>query len=284
MASSVLRMDAYFVRLVKGPAFRQNEEMQYEGVRLTTFKDWPGWGSVWPTVLAKAGFFYKKTADQVACFCCGGRLKTWEVGDSPMVEHKRFFPKCRFVTGRDSTNVPLWDRPQTPSGNLTKTDHRAELAKNGASGHNQSFGSSSLMQLSPAVGKKDAGGAAGGATGVSSFTIQQRAEMKFESKRLESFKDWPMSAYARPENLAKTGLYYFNIADHVRCAFCCVTLAGWQPNHDPAEVHLASSEKCAFLKDARAAGNVSIEEETANNRQASQVLYESFMKNICLLK
>ena len=54
-------MDLYFVRKVKGPPFKGPEEMQYEGVRLTTFKDWPRWGSVWPTLLAKAGFYYTKT-------------------------------------------------------------------------------------------------------------------------------------------------------------------------------------------------------------------------------
>ena len=56
----VIGLDLYFVRKVRGPPFNGSEEMQYEGVRLMTFKDWPKWGAVWPTVLAKAGFFYTK--------------------------------------------------------------------------------------------------------------------------------------------------------------------------------------------------------------------------------
>ena len=122
-------MHMYFVRKVRGPQFKGHEEMQYEGIRLITFKDWPGWGAVWPTLLAKAGFFYTKTADQVACFCCGGRLKTWEAGDSPMTEHKRFFPRCTFVMGRDSTNVPLGEAPEVPS---SKSGYYNQLAKRAA--------------------------------------------------------------------------------------------------------------------------------------------------------
>ena len=125
----------YFVRKVRGPQFKGHEEMQYEGIRLITFKDWPGWGSVWPTLLAKAGFFYTKTADQVACFCCGGRLNTWEARDSPMTEHKHFFPRCRFVTGQDNTNVPLGGStiespPVTTSGGPAKQTHSSHSLSN----------------------------------------------------------------------------------------------------------------------------------------------------------
>ena len=90
--------------------------MQYEGKRLGTFKNWPQWAGVWPTLLARAGFYYMGTADQVACFCCSGRLKTWEAGDSPLTEHKRFFPQCKFVTRRDTRNVPLGEALVVPSG------------------------------------------------------------------------------------------------------------------------------------------------------------------------
>ena len=90
--------------------------MQFEGVRLSTFKDWPNWAAVWPTLLARSGFYYTGIADQVACFCCNGRLKTWEAGDSPLTKHKRFFPQCRFLTGRDTRNVPLGEAPEVPSG------------------------------------------------------------------------------------------------------------------------------------------------------------------------
>ena len=270
------RMDPFFEQ--KGHPFKPCEEMKYEGIRLTTFKDWPGWGSVWPTVLAKAGFFYTKTADQVACFCCGGRLKTWEAGDSPMTEHKRFFPTCRFVTGQDSTNVPLGEAPMVPSGGhggctSAKTNYYSKLAKQAAAGHSEASGPSSLNHLTQATMRphESLSMATGDTTSMHLLTVTQIQEMKLESKRLESFNDWPISAYVCPEGLAKAGVYYLGRADRVRCAFCNGILRNWQPGDEPLEVHQKHFPNCAFIKDAQAAGNVSIEEEKVNIQQASQV-------------
>ncbi|KAI0227463.1 E3 ubiquitin-protein ligase XIAP [Lamellibrachia satsuma] len=263
-------MHHYVVRLIKRPPFKGNEEMQYEGVRLKTFNNWPNWAAVWPTLLAKAGFYYTGIADQVACFCCSGRLKTWEAGDSPLTEHKRFFPQCRFVTGQDSTNVPLGEAPEVSSCGLssrpqTKSKYYVQLAKPVA-------GQCASLQYS-ATNEAPQGSlsmATGGTTGIASLTLQQLQDMKLESKRLESFTNWQTEAYACPANLAKAGLFYFDFADHVKCAFCNVTLRGWQPDDDPMEVHLKYFPTCAFIKDARAAGNVSVEEENINIQQASQ--------------
>ena len=309
------RMVPYFQRQVNGPPFRGNEEMQYEGVRLNTFKDWPNWAAVWPTLLARAGFYYTKTADQVACFCCSGRLKTWEAGDSPLTEHKRFFPQCRFMTGRDSTNVPLGEAPEVEAREVpssgqssrtqTKSKYYVQRAKHAAAinsqpvkvlgrpaaGLDQQSGPTSLGNSATTVQKSQyaslqysttnealsssrRGGlsmATGGATGILSLSLQQLQDMKLESKRLESFTNWPTIAYVRPENLSKAGLYYLGIADRVKCAFCNGILRNWVAGDDPMEVHLKYFPKCAFLKDTWAAGNVSIEEEKVNIQQASQV-------------
>ena len=272
------RMDPFFEQKVKGHPFKPCEEMKYEGIRLTTFKDWPSWGPVWPTVLAKAGFFYTKTADQVACFCCGGRLKTWEAGDSPMTEHKRFFPTCRFVTGQDSTNVPLGEAPVVPSGGhgsctSAKTNYYNKLAKQAATGHSQASGQSSLNHLTQATMRphESLSMSTGDTTSMHLLTVTQIQEMKLESKRLESFNDWPIPAYVRPEGLAKAGVYYLGRADRVRCAFCNGILRNWQPGDEPLEKHQKHFPNCAFIKDAQAAGNVSIEEEKVNIQQASQV-------------
>ena len=108
-------MEIYSRRKVAGPPFEEGEEMKYEGVRVTTFNVWPRRAKMWPTRLAKAGFYYTGQNEQVACFSCNGHLNTWKAGDSPMTEHKRLFPRCEFVTGIDSTNVPLGEAPQTPT-------------------------------------------------------------------------------------------------------------------------------------------------------------------------
>ena len=269
VASFKISMDPYFKILVKGIPFKGNEEMKYEGIRLKAFKDWPNWAAVWPTLLARAGFYYTGTADQVVCFCCNGRLKTWEAGDSPLSEHKRFFPQCRFVTGRDSTNVPMGETPEGP----TSLDHstpavNGRLPQRGQCASLQYSATTEAPSSSPQAGLSMA---IGGTTGILSLSLQQLQDMKLESKRLESFTNWPTIAYVRPENLAKAGVYYLGLADQVKCAFCNGILRNWVPGNDPMEEHQKYFPKCAFIKDPRVAGNVSIEEEKLNIQQALQV-------------
>lgn len=76
-----------------------------EEVRLSSFRNWPTDAPVTPADLAKAGLYYTGIADQVECFCCGGKLKNWEPGDQAWSEHRRHFPRCLFVLGHDVGNI-----------------------------------------------------------------------------------------------------------------------------------------------------------------------------------
>ncbi|KAK2177280.1 hypothetical protein NP493_608g00023 [Ridgeia piscesae] len=198
------------------------------------------------------------------------RWSTEDLGSRrlPMTEHKRFFPTCRFVTGQDSTNVPLGEAPVVPS----ETNYYNKLAKQAATGHSQASGQSSLNHLTQATMRphESLSMSTGDTTSMHLLTVTQIQEMKLESKRLESFNDWPIPAYVRPEGLAKAGVYYLGRADRVRCAFCNGILRNWQPGDEPLEKHQKHFPNCAFIKDAQAAGNVSIEEEKVNIQQASQ--------------
>ncbi|XP_009329031.1 PREDICTED: E3 ubiquitin-protein ligase XIAP isoform X1 [Pygoscelis adeliae] len=86
--------------------YPKNPAMCSEESRLKSFHNWPLNGQLTPKELANAGFYYTGVGDQVACFCCGGKLKKWEPSDRAWSEHKRHFPKCFFVLGRDVGNVP----------------------------------------------------------------------------------------------------------------------------------------------------------------------------------
>ncbi|NXS09261.1 XIAP ligase, partial [Neodrepanis coruscans] len=86
--------------------YPKNPAMCSEETRLKSFHNWPLNGQLTPKELATAGFYYTGLGDQVACFCCGGKLKNWEPSDRAWSEHKRHFPKCLFVLGRDVGNVP----------------------------------------------------------------------------------------------------------------------------------------------------------------------------------
>ncbi|XP_071425494.1 E3 ubiquitin-protein ligase XIAP isoform X2 [Pithys albifrons albifrons] len=85
--------------------YPKNRAMCSEETRLKSFHNWPLGGQLTPKELANAGFYYTGVGDQVACFCCGGKLKNWEPSDRAWSEHKRHFPKCLFVLGRDVGNV-----------------------------------------------------------------------------------------------------------------------------------------------------------------------------------
>ncbi|NXE11959.1 XIAP ligase, partial [Lophotis ruficrista] len=86
--------------------YPKNPAMCSEETRLKSFHNWPLNSELTPKELANAGFYYTGVGDQVACFCCGGKLKNWEPSDRAWSEHKRHFPKCFFVLGRDVGNVP----------------------------------------------------------------------------------------------------------------------------------------------------------------------------------
>ncbi|NXL57009.1 XIAP ligase, partial [Chordeiles acutipennis] len=86
--------------------YPKNPAMCSEETRLKSFHNWPLDGQLTPKDLANAGFYYTGVGDQVACFCCGGKLNKWEPSDRAWSEHKRHFPKCFFVLGREVGNVP----------------------------------------------------------------------------------------------------------------------------------------------------------------------------------
>ncbi|KAM6124821.1 E3 ubiquitin-protein ligase XIAP isoform 1-T1 [Phoenicopterus ruber ruber] len=86
--------------------YPKNPAMCSEETRLKSFHNWPLSDQLTPKELANAGLYYTGVGDEVACFCCGGKLKTWEPSDRAWSEHKRHFPKCFFVLGRDVGNVP----------------------------------------------------------------------------------------------------------------------------------------------------------------------------------
>lgn len=81
--------------------------MKSEESRLRTFSSWPLTVPVRPRDLAQAGLYSLGQNDKVQCFCCGGILADWDVGDSAWREHNKHFPSCFFILGHDVGNIPL---------------------------------------------------------------------------------------------------------------------------------------------------------------------------------
>ncbi|XP_077163780.1 E3 ubiquitin-protein ligase XIAP isoform X2 [Paroedura picta] len=98
--------------------------------RLRSFYNWPTDCPIKPADLANAGLYYTGIADQVECFCCGGRLKNWEPCDQAWSEHRRHFPKCLFVLGHDVGNIENVPN-QSSSAELDRSEaHNPRLPKN----------------------------------------------------------------------------------------------------------------------------------------------------------
>ncbi|MEE6472887.1 hypothetical protein FKM82_009766 [Ascaphus truei] len=78
-----------------------------EEARLSTYnKKWP-LTFLYPSELAKAGFYYIGPGDKVACFNCDGKLNNWEPKDNAMSEHRRHFPECQFVKTKTEVSSRL---------------------------------------------------------------------------------------------------------------------------------------------------------------------------------
>jgi Inhibitor of Apoptosis domain len=63
--------------------------------RYETFENWPG--PLTPFDFATTGFIYRKLRDQVQCFSCFVAIEGWQLHHSPIEEHKRHSPNCRFI-------------------------------------------------------------------------------------------------------------------------------------------------------------------------------------------
>lgn len=89
------------------------ELMRFESNRLRSFQMNPPWPKDYIDIkkLAKAGFFYVFSGDNVLCAFCRGQVCRWERDDDPMTEHARHFTTCPFIMGGDVGNVPLGEDP-----------------------------------------------------------------------------------------------------------------------------------------------------------------------------
>lgn len=115
-------------------------ELQKEGVRLASFRDFPVTAPVSAMRLAQAGFHYTGERDAVKCFSCGVTHQGWSHGDRPSLVHARINPNCPLVRGSDTANLPL------PLPVTTRPDFAAARSgvHSGDSGYaSHSFGSSS---------------------------------------------------------------------------------------------------------------------------------------------
>lgn len=81
-------------------------------------------------------------------------------------------------------------------------------------------------------------------------------DYRFESARLETFRNWPYSLI-NPEKLAAAGFYYTGEGDKVKCFECQIEICEWQPDDNPMADHQRWSGRCRFIRNIPC-GNVPI--------------------------
>ena len=97
----------------------KRKNMKCEECRLMTFVTWYN-NDVSPIDLANAGFFYTGREDSVECAFCQNRLKNWEKNDQPDFEHRRHYPRCKFVLREDVGNVGIPTEKKLITNNIFK--------------------------------------------------------------------------------------------------------------------------------------------------------------------
>lgn len=69
-----------------------------------------------------------------------------------------------------------------------------------------------------------------------------------EKSRLETFTSWPIRSIVSPELLVKSGFYYTQIKDKVRCAYCQGVVEKWEVGDDPDIEHRRLFPNCSFIR------------------------------------
>ncbi|XP_061486998.1 baculoviral IAP repeat-containing protein 7 [Rhineura floridana] len=212
--------------------------MRSEERRLRTFQHWADIAPTSPADLAAAGFFFIGPDDRVKCFCCGGVLYDWFAEDDPMAEHKKFFPVCPFIQGKEVGN-----QQRSP----------AEDAQDIVEG--QFLGMLQSLSMEEAI------------TG----SQPEYPDMEAEEDRLLTFENWPSYAQVIPELLASAGFFYTGQEDYVKCFYCDGTLRSWEHGDDPLMEHARWFPRCQFLLQSRGRDFInSIQEPYISNPVSSE--------------
>lgn len=81
-------------------------DLNFEADRLATFEKW-SIPFIDKDELAMLGFHYVGPCDNVRCHFCKVQIYMWVEGDNVLDDHVKWSPKCKFICGEETENVPL---------------------------------------------------------------------------------------------------------------------------------------------------------------------------------
>lgn len=82
--------------------------------------------------------------------------------------------------------------------------------------------------------------------------------MNRESRRLNTFANWPLSAPVDPERLAKAGFFYTGQGTEVECFSCGGKISDWNYGDQVMWRHQRMDPTCSFVVSPYLSGNVSL--------------------------
>ena len=276
-----MSINDYFDRVMNGPPFKPGEEMQYEAIRLASFKDWPSSAPVQGSRLARAGFYYTSHEDEVKCFSCSGTVRGWNYGDSAIGVHRSKHPDCRFVKGIDTRNVPIPHQSvstlnnaniQASEGSVPRQrpdDTASSPVVDVNSNTNISLGSGEARAHPTPAADNEVIDVGIRETGSTALQEPDPLIFKAERARLETFQKWPRADVVRPRELAAAGFLYTGINDRVHCAFCHVKLSTWAKGDRAMNEHRRHSPTCPFVQNMEC-GNIPLERPHDNTRTSTE--------------
>ena len=247
--------------------------MQAELYRLSTYSSSSALFSVSPLMLARCGFFYLGTSDEVECFECKTRLSGWRAYDTLQEMHKQKAPRCQLVNGNTSTNDPLkMELPALGGIGAGRGDIETDFANLDLNRSN-TVNSDPMAEILLAAHKRaNSKGVFSSSTDCEIDRLKPDYEkLRKEEVRLRTFYDWPSGARASPQVLAREGLFYTGTEDRVQCAFCRGFMRNWEPTDVPSAEHKKHFPDCPFVR-GQDIGNVPIAREPENaGRKAEDI-------------
>ncbi|XP_066297349.1 putative inhibitor of apoptosis [Branchiostoma lanceolatum] len=118
-------------------------------------------------------------------------------------------------------------------------------------------------------------------------TVDERG-LRHESKRLETFSDWPQHAPVKSEALAAAGFFYTGKGDNTQCCICGNVISHWKEGDDPVVKHFYLFPDCEFIL-GYGVGNVPVssslesQQETVPSEESEvERLKEERMCKICM--
>lgn len=203
--------------------YSKKDSLQYEGIRLSTFANFPDIRGVYVTKLASAGFYYVGKGDEVVCFSCNLPYKNWKGNDSPKEIHIRCSPLCNFIQNKSSEIISnsffekntISTVSNSSQINATKSDitftrglqtHLSSISSNSRDSNRQAF----LPKITNDVSTDTQASIEPMTLGIC-LDKPKYPKYAVRRQRLDSFQHWPPYLTQSPDEMALAGFFYAGI-------------------------------------------------------------------------